>query len=158
MQTDIVQAILDKLKTAGNRVTTQRLNIIRVLVEAEKTSGHITAEDLISSVQNTNPEMNISTIYRNLEELERLGIIEHVHFGHTPAMYHLTSTSHFHLVCERCGDTVEVGDDISAVLIETIKEHFEFVVKPHHFAIVGYCKKCSGDSDVDDGPTIGGLI
>ena len=53
------------------------------------------------------PDVHISTIYRNLYELERLGVVVHAHLGHGPAMYHLASETHGHLVCEVCGSMVE---------------------------------------------------
>ena len=53
--------------------------------------GHRTAEELAGEVQAQGARRHISTIYRNLEELERLGVIVHSHLGHGPATYHLAS-------------------------------------------------------------------
>ena len=50
----------------------------------------------------------MSTIYRNLDDMERLGVVTHAHLGHGPAVYHLASTAHGHLVCEGCGTAIEV--------------------------------------------------
>ena len=61
-------------------------------------------------VQAEDPDIHLSTIYRNLEELERLGVVVHSHFGHGPATYHLASSVHGHFVCEQCGTLIEAPD------------------------------------------------
>ena len=61
------------------------------------------AEDWPPKFKSLAPDVNLSTVYRNLEELERLGLIVHAHLGHGPAIYHLASEMHGHLVCEACG-------------------------------------------------------
>ncbi len=73
---------------------------------------HRTAEELAEEVQRVAPDVHLSTIYRNLDELERLGIIVHAHLGHGPATYHLSSETHGHLVCEQCGMAIEAPEDI----------------------------------------------
>ncbi len=60
--------------------------------------------------------MHESTVYRFLDELERLGVVDHVHLGHGPAVYHLASDAHHHLVCDRCGAVEEVPEALFADL------------------------------------------
>ena len=55
----------------------------------------------------TNPDVDTSTVYRTLGLFEELGIVEHAHLGHGPAVYHLGQT-HQHLVCEVCGTVIDV--------------------------------------------------
>ena len=82
------------------------------------------------------------SIYRNLEELERLGVIAHAHLGHGPATYHLATTAHGHLVCEDCGVMIEAPDELFDGLARTAKARLGFVIDPHHFAILGRCADC----------------
>ncbi len=63
-------------------------------------------------VQREAPEVALSTIYRNLEELERMGVIVHAHLGHGPTTYHLAKDADGHLVCEKCGAMIEVPEDL----------------------------------------------
>ena len=60
--------------------------LVRCLFEA---SGHRTAEDARCEIQAYAPDVSISTVYRNLEEVQRLGVVVHSHLGHGPAAYHL---------------------------------------------------------------------
>ena len=63
-----MEAILGLLRAGGGRITTSRRSVVGALLGLE---GHITVEDLCDLVQESAPEVVVSTIYRNLEELER---------------------------------------------------------------------------------------
>ena len=67
------------------------------------------------------PEVHISTIYRNLDDLERLGVVVHAHLGHGPATYHLAAGAHGHFVCEECGAMIEAPDEIFGGLSRAAK-------------------------------------
>ena len=105
--------------------------------------GHRTAEELSDEVQAEAPDIHISTIYRNLDELERLGIVVHSHFGHGPATYHLATAVHGHFVCEECGKLIEVPDTFFDGLAREARTQFGFTIDPHHFAMLGRCTDCA---------------
>ena len=85
----------------------------------------------------------ISTIYRNLEELEQFGIISHSHLGHGPSSYLLASHAHAHFMCAECGKMIEAPDDIFRGLARAAKAKLGFSIDPKHFAILGRCGECS---------------
>src|SRR5205085_9583757 len=99
MATD-AQAILDRLRASGGRITSTRRALVNALFEH---GGHPTAEDLAAMVQARHPDVAQSTIYRILDDLEHLGEVQHTHLGHGPAVYHLAEAAHPHLVGEDCG-------------------------------------------------------
>jgi Fur family ferric uptake transcriptional regulator len=134
-----IDEVLDMLRESGGRVTTSRRILLRCLFEE---SPHRTAEELAAEVQRVAPDVHISTIYRNLDELERLGIIVHAHLGHGPATYHLSSDTHGHLVCESCGFTYEAPEGIFEDLAATALRDFNFAIDPRHFAVLGRCAGC----------------
>jgi Fe2+ or Zn2+ uptake regulation protein len=105
MVRDDAEPILALLRARGGRVTTSRRAILESFLGV---GGHVTAEALTTRVQIGQPDVHESTVYRFLDELERLGVVDHVHLGHGPAVYHLASDAHHHLVCEGCGKVVEV--------------------------------------------------
>jgi Fur family ferric uptake transcriptional regulator len=129
-----VESILDLFRHHGGRVTASRRLVVRCLLES---GSHPTADELVSAVHRQDPGVHRSTIYRNLEELERLGVVEHVHLGHGPATYHLTSDRHGHLVCDSCGSQVEVPEVVFAELARLAEERYGFEVRPRHFAVPG---------------------
>ena len=105
--------------------------------------GHVTADDLAAEVQRSHPETAVSTVYRTMEALERAGLVEHLHTGTGPAVYHLTGHDHHHLVCEECGTVVEVSEAQMAELAGHVEERFGFVLDTRHFALVGRCAACA---------------
>ena len=136
---DSVEGALALLREQGGRVTSSRVLLLRALFDSR---GHRTAEELGAEVQAVAPEVHISTIYRNLDDLERLGVVVHAHLGHGPATYHLAAGAHGHFVCEECGAMIEAPDEIFSGLSRAARSRFDFDINPHHFAVLGRCKDC----------------
>ncbi len=86
----------------------------------------------------TNPDVDTSTVYRTLGLFEELGIVEHAHLGHGPAVYHLGRT-HQHLVCEECGTVIDVPVSALDALAHELREGYGFQIRPGHFALTGRC-------------------
>ncbi len=135
-----VEEVIDRLREGGGRATTSR----RVLLQCLFQEGpHRTAEELAAEVQRVAPDVHLSTIYRNLEELERLGVVVHAHLGHGPATYHLSSETHGHLVCEACGATMEAPGSFFDELTVAAGREYGFEIDPRHFAVLGRCSACA---------------
>ncbi|MBW3610171.1 MAG: transcriptional repressor [Actinobacteria bacterium] len=132
--------LLDALRRRGERLTTARHALLSVMAHADE---HLSADQLSVEVARTNPAIHRATIYRTLETLRRLGIVEHTHLGHGPAVYHLADDVHQHLVCEECGWVVEAPADLFAGVEETLERDFGFDMRANHFAIVGRCRRCA---------------
>ena len=128
------EPILGLLRAQGGRVTTCRRAILETFLGV---GGHVTAEALTARVQAAQPDVHESTVYRFLDELERLGVVDHVHLGHGPAVYHLASDAHHHLVCDGCGTVVEVPEAVFADLRSRLADDFGFTLQPRHFAVTG---------------------
>lgn len=141
-----VEDVLDRVRARGGRVTTARRLLLNLLFESP---GHHTAEDLAAEVQARAPDVHISTIYRNLEELERLGVVVHAHLGHGPATYHLATSTHSHLVCGSCGAAFEAPEELFSDLARRAKRHYGFLIDPRHFAVLGTCSACASDAAVN---------
>ena len=138
-----VDEVLDLVRARGGRATPPRRILLEVLFESDE---HLSAEELASAVQARSPEVHISTIYRNLEDLQRLGVVVHSHLGHGPATYQLASLAHAHFICELCGVTIEAPDELFGGLARTVKSRLGFSIDPRHFAILGRCAACEAGS------------
>lgn len=141
---DRVDELLDMVRNRGGRLTTCRRALIAELVA---TPSHVTADDLAERVQAAHPAIHRSTIYRSLGDLEELGVVEHVHLGHGRAVYHLTDDAHQHLVCDTCGDVIEVPDELFRPLEEQLLRDHGFRLQPGHFAVLGTCAACAEGSE-----------
>lgn len=131
--------ILARLRARGGRVTSCRRTILETFLGF---GGHVTAEALTARVQALQPDVHESTVYRFLDELERLGVVDHVHLGHGAAVYHLASDAHHHLVCDGCGSVTEVPEEVFAELRARLQGDFGFSLRPRHFAVTGNCRAC----------------
>jgi len=134
-----VDEVLELVHARGGRATPSRRTLLELLFDAD---DHLSAEELAEAVQLRVPNVHLSTIYRNLEDLQRLGVIVHTHLGHGPATYQLASLAHAHLICSECGTTIEAPDQLFGELALTIRATLGFRIDPHHFAMLGRCAAC----------------
>jgi Fe2+ or Zn2+ uptake regulation protein len=135
-----VDSVLSLLRAKGGRATPSRRILLEVLFDAKV---QLSVDELAAAVQARAPDVNISTIYRNVEDLERLGVIVHSHLGHGPATYQLASLAHAHFVCGECGAVIDAPDELFRGLARSTKAKLGFSIDPHHFAILGRCARCS---------------
>jgi Fur family ferric uptake transcriptional regulator len=135
-----VEEILGGLRARGARVTRARRLVVRALVAA---GPHCSAEDVAAAVEELAPAVSRSTVYRNLAELERMGVVSHAHLGHGAATYHLAGERHGHLVCEVCGTSVEMPVGSFEELASRAVDAYGFEIDPRHFAVLGRCRACA---------------
>lgn len=130
---------IDAIRSSGGRVTPTKRMVLEILATHP---GHVSVDALTALVQETSPEVASSTIYRIVEEFERIGVVEHSHAGKGPATYHLRSATHGHLVCHHCGEMIEADPALYTQLVKEAKRRYDFLVDPHHFAVLGTCRRC----------------
>ena len=140
--TDAVEAILERLRARGGRVTSQRRAIITALFAEEH---HLTADRIAEVVQERLPDVHLSTVYRVLEALEDEGVLEHVHLGHGRAVYHRRDLDHEHVVCDRCGAVGELDPATMARLSAEVERRSGFSLGHQHFGLEGRCAACVAD-------------
>jgi Fe2+ or Zn2+ uptake regulation protein len=138
-----VEDVLAIFRAKGGRVTSSRRLLLHALFDTPRDR---TAEELAAEVQAKAPDVNLSTIYRNLDELERLGVIVHAHLAHGPATYHLAALAHGHLVCEDCGAIIEAPGEVFTALSQIVESEYGFEIHPYHFAVPGRCERCRGQN------------
>lgn len=133
--------LIDTLRNAGHRITMSRRVISRVLAESSK--SHLGAAEILERAGESADSMDLSTVYRTLELFEELGVLHHVHLGHGPGIYHLTDRSdHHHLMCQECGEVVDVPLGSLDASFRGITADYGFVPDSLHFAILGRHVDC----------------
>ena len=133
-----IEDVFDALRAEGHRVTTPCRLVLEALFRAD---GPISAQRVIEDtpVEGFEP----SSAYRNLERLEQLGVIRHVHLGHGPSLYMLVGSGEKEfLLCERCGEVKSVDPSALDPLREQIEREFGYRARFGHFPIVGLCTAC----------------
>ncbi|NPV27395.1 MAG: transcriptional repressor [Firmicutes bacterium] len=124
----------------GTRSTRQRRAILDLLKQ-EKI--HLAAEEIYQAVRQTQPNISLGTVYRNLEVLTELGLLSKVVFTDGKSRYELAERGHHHhLICLGCGDTVDIPDCPVDKTIDCFMRDKKFRPARHHFEVYGYCAKC----------------
>jgi Fur family ferric uptake transcriptional regulator len=130
-----------RLRARGYRLTPQR----QLVLEAVAELGHATPEEIVTAARRTASGINISTVYRTLELLEELGLVQHTHLGHGAPTYSVSSDhDHVHLVCRDCGCVEEAPPAIVEPIVLELAATRGFQVDVGHFAVFGRCRECSG--------------
>lgn len=133
--TDLADAI-GALRQAGLRISTPRRLVLEALFTA---TGPVAAADLARQLS-----LDESSVYRNLELLEQLGIVRHVHLGHSAGLYTLVSDEVVeYLCCERCAKVTAVPPARLDAIREQIRSEFGYTARFTHFAIMGLCPDCA---------------
>ncbi len=135
----IEMSCLTKLKEKGLKLTPQRRLIIDIIHDAE---AHLTAEGIITHVQRKMPGVNKSTIYRTLELLEQTGCVFKSESGDHFIYHHAEEGHHHHLVCRKCGKTVDCDEPLFFPIEKSLAEKYGFRVSFKHVLISGLCEAC----------------
>jgi Fur family transcriptional regulator, ferric uptake regulator len=135
------EEMVARLKELTPRVTPQRRAILKALCDVD---GHLSAEEIVAEVTRRIPGVSPSTVYRNLQALENVGLISHVHMGHAVAQYQPADHGgHHHLVCGSCGGTQKVDKRTTQALKRSLLASHGFRADFEHFAIYGTCADCA---------------
>lgn len=141
---DVHNTADERLRRDGQRYTSNR----RVLIDALRAADRpVTVLELIDGT----PGMAQSSAYRNLSVLEDAGVVRRLVTADDTARYELAEDltgHHHHLICERCGDVVDI--DVPAELEEgvtsfssSIAQSHGFRIEHHRLDLIGVCPTCS---------------
>ncbi len=133
---DTIEEAVRAVRRGGMRLSTARRLVLEAFFSAE---GPVSAVHLAHTLS-----IDESSVYRNLEVLERHGLIRHVHLGHGPGLYALVGRHEVeYLYCERCGRVTAVTPDQLDPVRKSIQKRFGYEARFTHFAIVGLCERCA---------------
>jgi len=142
--------VIALLRSAGTRVTPQRVMILQALIDA---GHHVTADDIHDDVRRTYPVIDLATVYRTLQLLKRLRLVTEIDRADGSAEYEFAGDGrHHHMVCRECHKTFDFSVEYLESLQETLTSEFGFLPDLHSFTVTGVCAGCS---DVSESPTSG---
>lgn len=137
------ESLVAALREAGLRVTAPRRAVCEIV--ARDHDAHLTAAAISERLEG---DVDQSTVYRTLDALQDVGILEHTHLGHGASVYHLAGDEpHQHVVCESCGRVVSLDTALFDGVVARILEETGFEVDPTHFALSGRCEDCTTAPD-----------
>lgn len=121
------------------RMTRQRQVI---LGEIRKLTTHPTAEDLYLVVRNVMPHISLGTVYRNLEVLSSMGLVQKLECSGNQRRYDGNPRRHHHIRCVGCGSVHDVPSDVVTKFEYDPDRVLGYNVLSYSFLFIGICEKC----------------
>jgi Fur family ferric uptake transcriptional regulator len=147
---DDIDGALAVLREQGLRISSARRLVLQSLFAADAPAS---AETIAGRTDRDGLALDLASVYRNLETLERVGVVRHVHLGHGPGLYALAGgREREYLVCDRCGRVEAVEAERLDRTRETIRSDFGYEARFTHFPIVGICADCSAAGESPESP------
>ena len=135
------QAILDRLRERGVRLTAPRVAVVEALVAAP--GHHVTASDLFDQLRRVDPAFHESTVYRSLDRLVEVGAVTRIEVDAGPAVYHLGVAPHHHVVCDRCGRVIGVPAGLLDAVADELRATHGFELRADAVTLPGRCLACA---------------
>jgi Fe2+ or Zn2+ uptake regulation protein len=131
---------LSTLQTSGYRLTGPRRVIVEIMAACERALSPVELFDLGRKEQ---PGLGLVTIYRTLEKMEELGLVQRVHQPGGCHMYLPAARGHQHLIiCQQCGKAEYFeGEDMEAFFNQAASAH-GFTLREHWLQLFGLCANC----------------
>lgn len=137
----LVAQVTALLHRRGDRMTAARRAVLEALHGRE---DHLPAEEVLTIALDRHPSVHRATVYRALELLTGLGVVQHVHLGHGATAYHLaTAEGHLHAQCRDCGTVIDLPRSVLDDAGRWIRDATGFRLDPDHMALSGTCAACA---------------
>lgn len=140
------EKVKDLLREKGLKVTSQRLMVLNIL--SAHGDEHLTVEEIYDLAKEESPEIGLVTIYRTVQVLLELHVIEKVTFDDGFARYELNGEEtgsghrHHHAICTQCGKVYSLETDLLDTLEKQVFESLGFEVTDHEVKLYGLCSAC----------------
>ena len=135
------------LKENGLKVTRQRLVVLEAISSCPE--EHLSADEIFALVKVDCPEIGLATVYRTIQLLSELHLIDRINFDDGYVRYEMGSAfdreqkhHHHHLICSNCGKVISFQDDLLEELEEKIARTTGFEVVDHEVKLYGRCIDC----------------
>jgi len=133
------EALAQRFRDADLKITSQRVAVFEAL---GRLPGHCTAEQIHQAVVASVPNLSLRTVYQILRELADLGELEMLDLGTGAIRYDHNLSHHHHLVCDECGEIVDIPAHLAEVKHEAVA-HLGVKVSSAELVMRGTCKACS---------------
>ena len=132
--------IIDRLTREGHRLTTPRQAIIKLVAPRQ---DHFSAQEVWDEVRERYSGIGRATVFRTLDLLTELGVLNRIHTGDGCHRYTICETKHHHhLMCVECGTVSSLEAAGIESQIRRLATDAGFDLLTHHLELVGRCAGC----------------
>lgn len=137
----LIQNFRDFCREHKYKITSERIEVLR---EISVIRGHFDADDLLIRMKKKNRKISRATIYRTLELLVEMHILNRERLGGEQYLYELLSEGgiHYHCICEKCGRISEFSSTGITRQVQKDCEDLGFGYLHHNLKVFGYCPRC----------------
>jgi Fur family peroxide stress response transcriptional regulator len=132
-------AIIQALRKKGYRATSQRIAISKFALSSRE---HPSARIIYRKVLEAHPTVSLATVYKTLEVLKELGLVQELSFPDAEARFDPHTNPHLNMICSKCG-YVQDSEDRSAETIVNAARRAKFTVTGQRIDIYGLCSGCA---------------
>jgi Fe2+ or Zn2+ uptake regulation protein len=131
------------LQDSGYRHTDARSTIVEVILE---TTRALEPLEIFEIGRKKQAKLGLVTVYRTLERLEELGLVQRVHQPGGCNMYLRAAQGHQHLlICTSCGKAEFFQGDDMTNFISNVAAHSGFTINEHWLQLFGHCSNCQNN-------------
>ena|SRR6478752_218418 len=144
-----VEAILKRLDDDGHRLTGPRRAVLEKVVSRD---APFTSGELLEAMQKEAPGIGRATVFRTLDLLARMGVVQRIHTdadgGRCHAYLACDTFHHHHLICNSCGSVTDFSEDKALdALVREVERRTAFRVEGHRLELTGRCPACQAATE-----------
>lgn len=132
-------SIIQALRGKGYKATPQRIAICRFALSSRE---HPSAQRIYKEVKEIHPTVSLATVYKTLQILAELGLIQELDFPKSQARFDSYVEPHINLVCLRCGNIRDMDDSAAREMVARIAAAAGFTWTGQRLDVYGICKTC----------------
>lgn len=134
-----MKCITTMLRDQGFKVTPQRLAIYQTLAS---TKSHPSAEMIFNELQPIYPTMSLATVYKTMEILKELGLVQILNAGEDSFRYDARTDEHSHIRCMSCGGVEDLEHVDQTAFVAQVAGKSPYKIIGQQFYFYGICPKC----------------
>ena len=143
------ETVAHALSGAGLRLTGPRRVVAELLTERQ---GQFTAEELLAESRSRGLGIGRATIFRSLELLGRLNLVERVDLPSGDHAYLICEPDHHHhVICSQCGRAVTFAMDDRGLAerLEQVARATGYAIDAHRLEVYGRCPDCQAEAPAE---------
>lgn len=141
---DWIELAEAELRRAGHRASAPRSAVLELIARQDCV---LTAHEIADKLRRRGQPVGIATVYRTLERLEELRLVQRLDVGGGSARYEPALPGgehhHHHLVCDGCGRVTPFEDRALERAIDSLARRLDYRVGDHDVILRGSCPSCA---------------